>query len=107
MARVLLSGFADEIFPDPREQIAVLEDTGVNHKDGLAGSGKVVPAGRGDGNLEWILGQAINRGFRGFLSLEPHLKVDDPVYGGSGAERFARAVAALRQVLGRLGVEAE
>ena len=75
-------------------------------KDGLAASGKVVPAGLGDANLEWILGQAVDRGFRGFLSLEPHLKADDPVYGGSGAERFARAVAALRQVLGRLGVEA-
>ncbi|NKB66260.1 MAG: TIM barrel protein [Candidatus Latescibacteria bacterium] len=71
-------------------------------KDSLAATRKVVPAGYGDGHVAWILGQALERGFSGFLSLEPHLAADDPVHGGSGAERFAKAVDALRQVLAGL-----
>ena len=73
-------------------------------KDALAASGKVVPAGFGDGGLAEILGQAIKNGFAGFLSLEPHLKADDPVHGGSGAERFAKASAALKDLLEGLGL---
>jgi len=73
-------------------------------KDAVAATGAVVPAGQGDGGIEAILGQALAAGFGGFLSLEPHLKADDPVHGGDGAERFAKAVAALRQVLARLGI---
>ncbi len=71
-------------------------------KDAEAASGRVVPAGRGDAGMEEILQQAAAAGFEGFLALEPHLKEDDPDYGGSGAERFAIAVAALREVLGRI-----
>jgi len=74
-------------------------------KDAIASSGRVVPAGHGDGGLEWILEQALADDFEGFLSLEPHLRPDDPLYGGTGAERFAKAVAALRQVLDRLDVQ--
>lgn len=73
-------------------------------KDAVAATRAVVPAGYGDAGIEAILGQAVTSGFGGFLSLEPHLKADDPVHGGDGAERFAKAVAALRQVLGRLGI---
>ena len=72
-------------------------------KDAVAATGAVVPAGYGDAGIEAILGKALAAGFDGFLSLEPHLQADDPVHGGDGAERFAKAVAALRQVLARLG----
>ena len=74
-------------------------------KDKVAASDRVVPAGHGDGEVESILGAALDRGFSGFLSIEPHLKADDPDYGGTGAERFAIATAALRQVLDRLGAQ--
>ena len=74
-------------------------------KDALAENGKVVPAGLGDGGIAETLRQALDRGFTGFLSLEPHLKADDPVHGGSGAERFAKAAAALGAVLEGLGVQ--
>ncbi len=74
-------------------------------KDALAASRAVVPAGYGDGGVEEILRRAIGAGFSGFLSLEPHLKAEDPAHGGTGPERFAKAVAALRQVLARIGVE--
>ena len=74
-------------------------------KDALIPSGRVVPAGCGDADFAWILEQALARGFSGFLSLEPHLQADDPRHGGTGPERFAKAVAALRRVLDRLEVE--
>lgn len=74
-------------------------------KDAVADSGRVVPAGHGDTCLEAILSEALDRGFRGFLSVEPHLKADDPEYGGDAPQRFAIAVGALRLVLERIGAE--
>ncbi len=74
-------------------------------KDALVATRAVVPAGYGDGGIEEILRRATGAGFSGFLSLEPHLKAEDPVHGGTGPERFAKAVTALRQVLERIGVE--
>ncbi len=41
-------------------------------KDALA-DGTVVPSGKGDGNVEKILRRLKDRGYTGFLSLEPHL----------------------------------
>ena len=93
---------------DPRQEAWPLLAEFVEYfhiKDAQAGTGKVVPAGQGNGGLEWILGQALANGFEGYLSLEPHLSADPPTYGVTGAERFAAAVAALRQLLERLDVE--
>jgi len=73
-------------------------------KDQVAETRRVVPAGCGDGGLPQILAQAVELGFAGFLSIEPHLKADDPEYGGSGAERFTHAVDGLRRVLSGAGV---
>jgi sugar phosphate isomerase/epimerase len=46
-------------------------------KDALFSDGSVVPAGYGDGNLEYILRELFASGYEGFLSLEPHLTVFD------------------------------
>ena len=73
-------------------------------KDKEATSGRVVPAGRGDGGVAELLKRVVARGFDGFLSIEPHLKADDPDYGGDGSQRFGKAVAGLREVLGRAGI---
>ncbi|MBQ2100258.1 MAG: sugar phosphate isomerase/epimerase [Lachnospiraceae bacterium] len=56
----------------------------VHVKDAIWGSGKVVPAGFGDGNLKTILDRMFASGFQGFLSLEPHLFDFD---GFAGLER--------------------
>ena len=56
----------------------------VHVKDAIWGSGKVVPAGCGDGNVKEILTRMFANGFHGFLSLEPHLFEFD---GFAGLER--------------------
>ena len=92
---------------DPRQAWERLADHVIwfHIKDKVAASDRVVPAGHGDGEVEAILADALDRGFRGFLSIEPHLRADDPDFGGTGAERFATATAALRRVLARLGAQ--
>jgi sugar phosphate isomerase/epimerase len=45
----------------------------IHVKDAMSNSGKVVPAGKGDGNIASILKKVKNSGYHGYLSLEPHL----------------------------------
>ncbi|MDE5950322.1 MAG: sugar phosphate isomerase/epimerase [Acetatifactor sp.] len=45
----------------------------IHVKDALLKDGSVVPAGYGDGNVKEILRQLKANGYRGYLSLEPHL----------------------------------
>ncbi len=73
-------------------------------KDAVAGSGKVVPAGEGDGRVGAILEDAWASGYRGFLSLEPHLRVAGHSGGETGPALFRTAVDALRKVCRERGV---
>lgn len=45
----------------------------IHVKDAVSATGRVVPAGCGDGHVAKILKALFERGFDGFLSLEPHL----------------------------------
>ena len=45
----------------------------IHVKDALLKDGSVVPAGYGDGQVARILGDLIQNGYSGYLSLEPHL----------------------------------
>lgn len=45
----------------------------VHIKDALREKKKIVPAGQGDGHVKEILTDLLHGGWRGFLSLEPHL----------------------------------
>jgi len=45
----------------------------IHVKDAIKGTGQVVPAGMGDGNVAAILQDLYANAFHGFLSLEPHL----------------------------------
>ena len=45
----------------------------IHVKDARSKTGTVVPSGYGDGNVEIILKKLFEKGFDGFLSLEPHL----------------------------------
>ena len=76
----------------------------IHIKDAIADSGKVVPAGEGDGKIEPILADAYSSGYRGFLSLEPHLKVAGHSHGETGPELFKIAADALKKMCRRIGV---
>lgn len=76
----------------------------IHIKDAVWGTGKVVPAGQGDGKIAEIIKDAYASGYRGFLSLEPHLKVAAHSHGETGPELFETAVKALRDVCKQVGV---
>ncbi len=81
-------------------------------KDAMKSDHRVVPAGQGDGKVSEILKELDQRGFEGFLSLEPHLgdfkgfaeleEVKDAEKLPEGGPRtFALAVDSLRKILPR------
>jgi len=71
-------------------------------KDALLATGKVVPAGRGNGDIEKILGEAFAAGFDNFLTLEPHLSIEEASYGKTSPALFRTACDALGVILARL-----
>ena len=91
----------------PAEAWPILRDHVVyfHIKDARMADGGVVPAGEGDGAIPEILRDATSaRGFDGFLSLEPHLKVAGERSGFSGPDLFKKAVQALKRILKDLDV---
>ncbi len=78
--------------------------THIHIKDALLADGSVVPAGEGDGQLGPILVDAYQSGYRGFLSLEPHLSSQGQFSGFSGAALFETAVTALRTLCRKIEI---
>ncbi len=76
----------------------------IHIKDAKAGTGQVVPAGEGDGHIPAILKDAWDSGYRGFLALEPHLKVAGHSHGETGPELFKVAADTLRSVCRAQGI---
>lgn len=78
---------------DTKEAFARLEKyiAYVHIKD-AAEDGCVVPAGKGAGNVEFILKRLIDSGYDGFLSLEPHLG------SFSGFEKLERGAAEKKEM---------
>lgn len=85
----------------------------VHIKDAFLADGKVVPAGSGDGNVEYVLKSLFDNGYSGFLSLEPHLgsfaglenlELDDKMAGlpQGGEGTFTLAYRALEEILDRI-----
>ncbi len=60
---------------DTKNAFDVLKDyiEYVHIKDAVKENCDVVPAGHGDGNIEYVLKNLFDSGYDGFLSLEPHL----------------------------------
>ncbi|UAL53812.1 sugar phosphate isomerase/epimerase [Bacillus sp. CMF21] len=71
----------------------------VHIKDALFESGKVVPAGKGDGEVRELLQTLKTSGYDGFLSLEPHLAAAETFSGFSGPDLFKVAAKALKDLL--------
>lgn len=84
----------------------------IHVKDALLSDGSVVPAGMGDGYVEEIFKMLKICGYKGFLSLEPHLsdftgfhaleQNSGQVKKMSGEEAFTMAYEALEKILGRI-----
>ena len=85
----------------------------VHIKDAFLADGRVVPAGAGDGNVEYVLKSLLDDGYAGFLSLEPHLgsfaglsdlELDDKMAGlpEGGEGTFTLAYRALEDILERI-----
>jgi len=71
-------------------------------KDAIFETGKVVPAGYGDGDVEKILAEAFTEGFDNFLTLEPHLSLAEANFGKTSPELFKTAANALKDILSRI-----
>ena len=73
-------------------------------KDAIAGSGEVVPTGRGDGQLVETLTALSRDGYAGYASLEPHLAAQHELGGFSGPAAFGEAARAFRAATDAIGV---
>jgi sugar phosphate isomerase/epimerase len=95
-----------QVGDDPAENWPKLKQftSHIHIKDAKKGSGEVVPAGEGDGSIGAILKDAYDGGYRGFVSMEPHLKVAGHSHGETGPELWTTAVTALRKVCDEAGV---
>jgi sugar phosphate isomerase/epimerase len=78
--------------------------THVHIKDAMLADGAVRPAGAGDGEIPELIAALATRGYQGFLTLEPHLKLAGPTGGFSGESGMRVAIQALRTVLNLAGV---
>jgi 3-dehydroshikimate dehydratase len=76
----------------------------IHIKDALTATGQVVPAGQGDGRIAEILKDAYASGYRGFLSLEPHLAQAGQFSGFSGPDQFKVAADALKKLCSDNGI---
>ena len=73
--------------------------THIHIKDAVFGTGEVRPAGQGDGAIPALLATLAERGYHGYLTLEPHLHVAGPSGGFSGEAGMRTAIRALRALL--------
>lgn len=71
-------------------------------KDAVEAEGKVVPAGEGEGQLLETFRFLKEKGWKGALTLEPHLQAAGPLGGYSGEQLFEVAANALRGVLAKV-----
>lgn len=90
-----------EAYPLLADQI-----TYVHIKDAFFNDGRVVVAGEGEGEVADVLQALWQRGYQGYLSLEPHLAAAGEFSGFSGPELFHQAAQALKKLLAQIEVSA-
>ena len=95
-----------QVSEDPQYNWPLLKPYTVHFhiKDARMWDGIVVPAGEGDGRIPGILKDAVDSGYDGFLSLEPHLKVAGHSHGETGPELFKVAADALKAICQSINV---
>ncbi|MBO0697906.1 MAG: sugar phosphate isomerase/epimerase [Zavarzinella sp.] len=72
-------------------------------KDWKAGEEHGTIAGEGQGQIPAIIADAINSGYAGFATLEPHLLGGGPTGGVTGPELFPKAVSAFKSIVSKAG----
>jgi 3-dehydroshikimate dehydratase len=77
----------------------------VHIKDAKLKDHRVVPSGEGDGQVMDVLKAIKNKGYDGFLSLEPHLAEAGTYSGFSGPDLFQVASKALKKLLAEINEE--
>ena len=77
----------------------------VQVKDAIVADSTITVAGDGDGQIPELLSALRESEYRGFLALEPHLKVAGQRGGFSGPDGMRRAAAALRGLMAAAGCE--
>jgi sugar phosphate isomerase/epimerase len=77
----------------------------VQIKDARLGTGEVVPAGEGDGEVRETVRALAADGFDGFFSMEPHLGTYNEFGALSGAANFTRATRAFTAILDDEGID--
>src|SRR5690606_11094154 len=79
----------------------------VHIKDALFDSGKVVPAGEGDGQVEKTIAALHASGFEGFFWIDAHLKEAVRFSGFSGPDLFRKATQAFKKLAAKVGAQLE
>jgi len=74
-------------------------------KDWVRGDGHGRVAGDGQGRIAEVLTDAVQRGYDGFATLEPHLLGGGPTGGVTGPDLFPKAVEALRAIFRQVGAQ--
>lgn len=72
-------------------------------KDWKAGEKHGSLPGEGDGQIPTIMSDAIEMGYNGFATMEPHLQGGGPTGGVTGPDLFPQAVTAFKKILERAG----
>lgn len=72
-------------------------------KDWKAGEQHGCLAGEGDGRWPDVIAEAVQRGYSGFATMEPHLLGGGPTGGVTGPELFPKAIEAFRRIVERAG----
>jgi 3-dehydroshikimate dehydratase len=72
-------------------------------KDWVHGEEHGRVAGEGQGRIADVIADAVNRGYEGFATLEPHLLGGGPTGGVTGPKLFPKAVEAFRGILRQVG----
>mgnify|MGYP001281508833 CR=1 FL=1 len=77
----------------------------VQIKDARLSDRKIMIAGDGDGQVFELLERLRDSGYRGFLALEPHLKLAGNRGGFSGPAGMSKATSALRNLIDKAGCD--
>jgi sugar phosphate isomerase/epimerase len=74
-------------------------------KDWVHGETKGRVSGEGHGRIADVMADAVQMGYQGFATLEPHLLGGGPTGGVTGPELFPKAIQAFKNILDQVGAK--